>query len=64
MLCTPEFVLCTAEAALGLLDKALEEAPELIDLHSARARCLKHAGDLRGAAAAAVQAQDLEKSDR
>ena len=46
------------------MDEALAEAPQLIDLHSARARFLKHAGDLRGAAASAVAAQDLEKSDR
>jgi N-alpha-acetyltransferase 15/16, NatA auxiliary subunit len=52
------------EQALKLVDGCIERTPSLVELHSARARILKHAGDLAGAAAAAQHARTLDTSDR
>jgi peptide alpha-N-acetyltransferase len=52
------------EQALKLVDNCIEKSPSLVELHSARARILKHAGDFVGAAAAAQHARTLESSDR
>ena len=53
-----------AGRAIELVDDAVYLAPELIELYSARAKVLKHAGDLQGAADAAVKAQSLDLADR
>ncbi len=50
--------------ALAALDAADALDPDLPELWTARCRVLKHAGDLAGAAAAAVRAQDMDLADR
>ena len=55
---------CPAGNALAALDAAHALEPDLIDLCTARCRVLKHAGDLAGAAAAAVKAQGMDLADR
>ena len=72
--CTSLYCMCSAFVAqaptsfagdaLAALDAAAALEPELIDLCTARCRVLKHAGDLAGAAAAAVQAQGMDMADR
>jgi tetratricopeptide (TPR) repeat protein len=57
-------ILGDVERALNLVDGCIEKSPKLVELHSARARILKHAGDFPGAAAAAEHARNLELSDR
>jgi peptide alpha-N-acetyltransferase len=52
------------EQALNIIDGCIEKTPSLVELHSARARILKHAGDFAGAAAAAQHARTLDPSDR
>ena len=47
-----------------MLQQALDLAPTLIELHSVRARFLKHGGCPRGAAQAAVHAESLDLADR
>lgn len=53
-----------AAQALKIIDGCIEKTPSLVELHSARARILKHAGDFTGAAAAAQHARTLDASDR
>ncbi|WIA39458.1 hypothetical protein OEZ86_005557 [Tetradesmus obliquus] len=53
-----------AESALRLNDEALQLAPEVIELLLARARILKHTGDMVGAAAAADAARKADTADR
>ncbi|KAF5833413.1 NMDA receptor-regulated protein 1-domain-containing protein [Dunaliella salina] len=49
---------------LELLDKAIQQAPSLIELFTTRARLLKHAGDYEGAAHLAETARRMDLSDR
>eukprot|EP00883_Tetradesmus_obliquus_P003971 jgi/Sobl393_1/14285/SZX72387.1 len=53
-----------AESALRLNYEALQLAPEVIELLLARARILKHTGDMVGAAAAADAARKADTADR
>lgn len=57
-------MVCLAGKAASLLQEAIQGAPKLIELHSALAKVLKHAGNLAGAADAAVHAQSLDLADR
>ncbi|GAB4819491.1 hypothetical protein N2152v2_006537 [Parachlorella kessleri] len=50
--------------ALRLVDQCIEMNPDLIEAHSLRARVLRHAGDLEGAAHAADTARSMDLSDR
>jgi tetratricopeptide (TPR) repeat protein len=52
------------EKALEYLNKALELAPETVELHMTMARVYKHAGDLQKAAQKMDEARNLDKSDR
>ena len=45
-------------------DRALARQPQNVDLHMTRARILKHAGDLAGAARAMDHARSLDERDR
>lgn len=56
--------MCVAGKAVTLLKEALALAPRLIELHTAMAKVLKHAGDAAGAAEAAVRAQNIDLADR
>ena len=58
------FVSACAGQALELLQQAQQAEPTLIELHSVHARFLKHGGDPRGAAQAAVHAESLDTADR
>ena len=53
-----------AGRAVTLLKEALQLAPSLVELHTAMAKVLKHAGNADGAAEAAVKAQSLDLADR
>jgi len=57
-------LLGDVEQALKIIDGCIEKSPSLVELHSARARILKHAGDFAGAAAVAEHARTLDTSDR
>lgn len=50
--------------ALRALGQCAEHTPTLVELHSVRARVLRHAGDAAGAAAAADEARRLDLADR
>lgn len=50
--------------AVAVVNKALEHSPTVLELYLCKARCLKHTGDLAGAAAAAEQARSLDLADR
>ena len=52
------------ERATHVNDRALARQPANVDLHMTRARILKHAGDLAGAAAAMDHARSLDERDR
>lgn len=52
------------DKSLALLNIAIEHTPTLPELHLARARALKRAGDLIGAARAANEARLLDGQDR
>lgn len=52
------------EEALKYVDACLKMNPSLIEAHSVRARVLRHAGDLAGAAHAADTARGMDLSDR
>ncbi|KAK9808522.1 hypothetical protein WJX73_004343 [Symbiochloris irregularis] len=56
--------LGNTKRAVELLNEAIQLAPDLIELHTAMAKVLKHAGDAQGAAQAAVKAQSLDLADR
>ncbi len=56
--------LGSTERALSLLGEAIAAAPAVVELHTARARVLKHAGDWVGSAEAAEAARQLDLSDR
>ena len=43
---------------------SVQHSPTLIEAHSAKARVLKHAGDLEGAARVAEAARCMDLSDR
>jgi hypothetical protein len=61
---SPTAARARAGDALAALDAADALDPDLPELWTARCRVLKHAGDLAGAAAAAVRAQGMDLSDR
>ncbi|TKR77373.1 hypothetical protein L596_018361 [Steinernema carpocapsae] len=50
--------------AMKYIDQAFQHTPTLIEVLTAKARILKHMGDLREAAALMVQAQSLDTADR
>ncbi|KAJ6846813.1 N-alpha-acetyltransferase 15, NatA auxiliary subunit [Iris pallida] len=52
------------DIALAKIDEAIEHTPTVIDLYSAKARILKHAGDLAAAAALADEARSMDLADR
>jgi len=52
------------DKALEYLNKALELAPDTVELHMTLARVYKHAGDLQKAAQKMNEARNLDKSDR
>ncbi len=47
-----------------MVGECVELAPDVPEVYSVKARILKHAGDLEGAAASAVKAQSLDLTDR
>ena len=53
-----------SEKALKTIDRCIEQVPELLELHSARAKILEKAGDYAAAAEAADLARSLDVSDR
>ncbi|CAK8697492.1 unnamed protein product [Clavelina lepadiformis] len=52
------------EKALSVLNQSLEHTPTLIELHVAKAKVLKHLGDIAGAVACMDEAQSLDTADR
>lgn len=52
------------EQSLQILDQALSHTPTLIELHVAKAKTLKHMGDMRGAVECMDEAQSLDTADR
>ncbi|KAG2502223.1 hypothetical protein HYH03_000709 [Edaphochlamys debaryana] len=52
------------EEALAAIDEALAHTPTLIELHVAKAKVLKHAGDLEGAAHCAETSRRMDLQDR
>ncbi|XP_057532702.1 N-terminal acetyltransferase A complex auxiliary subunit NAA15 isoform X3 [Amaranthus tricolor] len=50
--------------ALDKIDEAINHTPTVIDLYSAKSRILKHAGDLKAAAALADEARCMDLADR
>ena len=50
--------------AVEYIDQCISESPSTPDLYSARAKILKHGGDVRGAAVAAETARTMVLSDR
>lgn len=52
------------EKALGMLQRCAEHTPTLIELYTLKAKILKHAGDVEGAAAAADKARSMDLADR
>ncbi|XP_039124680.1 N-terminal acetyltransferase A complex auxiliary subunit NAA15 [Dioscorea cayenensis subsp. rotundata] len=52
------------DVALAKIDEAIEHTPTVIDLYSAKARILEHAGDLIAAAAIADEARSMDLADR
>lgn len=50
--------------ALACVEEALAHTPTLIELHTAKAKILKHAGDLDGAAQCAEVARRMDLQDR
>ncbi|KAM0944855.1 putative transferase [Dioscorea sansibarensis] len=52
------------DVALAKIDEAIEHTPTVIDLYSAKARILEHAGDLTAAAAIADEARSMDLADR
>ncbi|KAG9459346.1 hypothetical protein H6P81_003854 [Aristolochia fimbriata] len=52
------------DLALAKIDEAIEHTPTVIDLYSAKARILKHSGDLVAAAAMADEARSMDLADR
>ena len=52
------------ETSLTLIDEAIKLSPKLPELYTCKARCLKRAGDLLGAANCMEEARMLDKADR
>ncbi|KAG2439621.1 hypothetical protein HXX76_004973 [Chlamydomonas incerta] len=52
------------EEALAHIDEALAHTPTVIELHTAKAKILKHVGDLEGAAHCAETARRMDLQDR
>ncbi|XP_004506868.1 N-terminal acetyltransferase A complex auxiliary subunit NAA15-like [Cicer arietinum] len=52
------------ETSLSKIDEAIEHTPTVIDLYSVKSRILKHAGDLKAAAAFADEARRMDLADR
>ncbi|XP_058074694.1 N-terminal acetyltransferase A complex auxiliary subunit NAA15 isoform X2 [Magnolia sinica] len=52
------------DLALTKIDEAIEHTPTVIDLYTVKGRILKHAGDLRAAAALADEARSMDLADR
>lgn len=50
--------------ALELLGECMQHTPTLVELYTFKAKVLKHAGDLEGAAAAADRARSMDLNDR
>lgn len=46
------------------MEECLKAQEEEIELYGVKSKVLKHAGDLQGAAAAAIKAQSLDLADR
>ncbi|CAO2815322.1 unnamed protein product [Amaranthus hypochondriacus] len=55
---------CQYSIALDKIDEAINHTPTVIDLYSAKSRILKHAGDLKAAAALADEARCMDLADR
>lgn len=51
-------------AALAKFDEAIEHTPTNLDVYMAKARCLKHAGDVGAAAEVMDEARKLDLADR
>ncbi len=47
-----------------MLRQCMEHTPTLIELYTVKAKILKHAGDIEGAAAAADKARSMDLADR
>ena len=56
-------VYCTGDA-LEMLQRCIEQSPELLELYTLQCKILAHAGDLAGAAAAADKARSMDLADR
>ncbi|KAJ8452025.1 hypothetical protein Cgig2_016606 [Carnegiea gigantea] len=52
------------DIALAKIDEAINHTPTVIDLYSVKSRILKHAGDLKAAAALADEARCMDLADR
>lgn len=52
------------EEAKTLIDEAISHTPTLLDLYTAKARILRHAGDDQGASEAYETARSMDKADR
>ncbi|KAL5996964.1 N-alpha-acetyltransferase 16, NatA auxiliary subunit [Asimina triloba] len=52
------------DLAVAKIDEALKHTPTVIDLYSAKGRILKHAGDMKAAAALADEARSMDLADR
>lgn len=65
-LCPSRLISCVCNTgdALEMLQKCIEQFPELLELYTLQCKILKHAGDLEGAAAAADKARSMDLADR
>ena len=50
--------------ALDMLQQCMQHTPTLVELYTLKAKILKHAGDVEGAAAAADKARSMDLADR
>lgn len=51
-------------AALAMIDEAIGHTPTILELYMVKAKILKHAGDLEGAATQLNYARELDTADR
>ena len=50
--------------AFDMLQQCMQHTPTLVELYTLKAKILKHAGDVEGAAAAADKARSMDLADR
>lgn len=49
---------------MDMLQRCIQQCPELLELYTLQCKIAKHAGDLEGAAAAADKARSMDLADR